>query len=105
MMDEDDATYINPERIKQLGFKPQKEIVYNKLLPYADQLDVESKNAFAQIKINLSKSVMLRELHPGCSVWSARLTGLVYSWFHFYHKKLCYFIVYLIQFDYMVFIL
>ncbi|KAK6639500.1 hypothetical protein RUM43_007773 [Polyplax serrata] len=76
-MDEDDATYINPERIKQLGFKPQKEIVYNKLLPYADQLDVESKNAFAQIKINLSKSVMLRELHPGCSVWSARLTGYI----------------------------
>lgn len=74
-MEEDDITDISPQRIKQLGFKPQKEIIYNKLLPYADELDSESKKTFTQIKINLSKSVLLRELHPGCAIWSTRLMG------------------------------
>ena len=72
---EEDISEIHPNRSEQLGFKPQKEIIYNRLLPYADKLDEESKRSFAQIKINLSKSVLLRELHPGCSIWSARLMG------------------------------
>lgn len=61
------------ERFKVLGFKPQKENVYNKLLPYAEKLDDESNRLFSDIKTNLIKSVLAREMRPGCMVWTSRL--------------------------------
>lgn len=72
-MEEEDVNEVKSERIKQLGFKPQKEIIYNRLLPYADQLDDESRKMFTEIKANLGKAVMLREMRPACGMWSARL--------------------------------
>lgn len=72
-MDDDETQ----ERIEKLGFKPQKEIIYNKLLPYADKLDEESTQLFIDIKTNLIKSVLARELHPGCALWSSRLNRYV----------------------------
>ena len=69
-MDQDEAS----EREAVLGFKPQKENVYNKLLPYSDELDKESLLMLKSIKENLSKSVIMRELRPGCGIWVARLT-------------------------------
>lgn len=71
--DEYENQETSPDRIKALGFRPQKEILINSLLPYADQLDDESVRLFQQIKTNLAKSVMLREMKPACGVWSARL--------------------------------
>ncbi|KAK5647619.1 hypothetical protein RI129_002511 [Pyrocoelia pectoralis] len=68
-MDEEDQE----ERFKVLQFKPQKENVYNKLLPYADELDEESNKLFKDIKTNLVKSVLAREIRPGCMVWTSRL--------------------------------
>ncbi|KAK4885236.1 hypothetical protein RN001_001507 [Aquatica leii] len=68
-MEEEDTD----KRLKKLGFKPQKENVYNKLLPYANELDKESKNLFKDIKTNLVKSVLAREIRPGCMVWTSRL--------------------------------
>ncbi|KAG7228067.1 hypothetical protein INR49_005689 [Caranx melampygus] len=47
------------------GFIPQKEIVYNGLLPYSDRLDREATELLAEIKANLSRAVLLRELWPG----------------------------------------
>ncbi|KAK9752669.1 Proteasome-substrate-size regulator, mid region [Popillia japonica] len=61
------------ERFKVLGFIPQKENVYNKLLPYADKLDQESTKLFLDIKTNLIKSVLAREMRPGCALWTSRL--------------------------------
>lgn len=61
------------KRVAELGFKPQKENVYNKLLPYADQLDKESARLFSDIKTNLVKSVLAREMRPGCALWTSRL--------------------------------
>ncbi|KAG8223216.1 hypothetical protein J437_LFUL003567 [Ladona fulva] len=58
---------------KNLGFKPQKTLIYNKLLPYADELDVESNCMLAEIKANLGKCVMLREIQPGCGIWCTQL--------------------------------
>ncbi|XP_012226473.1 proteasome activator complex subunit 4B-like [Linepithema humile] len=55
-----------------LGFRPQKELVYNKLLPYADEFDVEARKWLAEIKGNLGYAVMLREI-KGCTCW---LSGL-----------------------------
>ncbi|KAF5308174.1 hypothetical protein FQR65_LT06354 [Abscondita terminalis] len=60
-------------RIENVDFKPQRENVYNKLLPYANELDKESLNLFKDIKTNLVKSVLAREIRPGCMVWTSRL--------------------------------
>ncbi|XP_048486309.1 proteasome activator complex subunit 4 isoform X4 [Plutella xylostella] len=73
MSDDENEYEPTPERIQALGFKPQKEILINTLLPYADQLDDESTRLFQQIKENLAKAVMLREMKPACGVWTARL--------------------------------
>lgn len=63
----------NEQRWKKLGFKPQKENVYNKLLPYANELDDESSKLFHDIKTNLIKSILAREMRPGCALWTSRL--------------------------------
>lgn len=62
-----------PQRIKALGFKPQKEILTNHLLPYATELDAESTKFLEQVKTNLAKAVMLREMKPACGIWTSRL--------------------------------
>ncbi|KAM7370631.1 hypothetical protein PAMP_010160 [Pampus punctatissimus] len=54
-------------------FTPQKEIVYNGLLPYSDRLDREATELLAEIKANLSRAVLLRELWPGVAFWSRKL--------------------------------
>ncbi|VVD00858.1 unnamed protein product, partial [Leptidea sinapis] len=71
--DEFEKSVTTDERIKTLGFKPQKEILANHLLPYAAELDEESNRFLAQVKTNLAKAVMLREMKPACGVWSSRL--------------------------------
>uniref|UniRef100_A0A673BIM3 Proteasome activator subunit 4b n=1 Tax=Sphaeramia orbicularis TaxID=375764 RepID=A0A673BIM3_9TELE len=55
------------------GFVPQKEIVYNRMLPYADRLDAEATELLADIKANLSRAVALRELWPGVAFWCRKL--------------------------------
>ncbi|XP_042561898.1 proteasome activator complex subunit 4B-like, partial [Clupea harengus] len=57
-----------------LGFVPQKDIVYNKLLPYADKLDGESNEFLARIKENLGRAVYLREIWPGVLFWTRKLS-------------------------------
>uniref|UniRef100_A0A2A4JML8 Proteasome activator complex subunit 4 C-terminal domain-containing protein n=1 Tax=Heliothis virescens TaxID=7102 RepID=A0A2A4JML8_HELVI len=75
MIQDDEFEFLvtTPERIEALGFKPQKEILTNHILPYAAELDEESILFLEQVKINLAKAVMLREMKPGCGVWSSRL--------------------------------
>ena len=52
---------------KKLGFRPQKTIVYNQLLPYADRLLTEACETLAEIKANLGCAILRRELRPGVS--------------------------------------
>lgn len=68
-----DILVTAPDRIKVLGFKPQKELYINHLLPYVDELDAESVRFLEHVKTNLAKAVMLREMKPACGVWTARL--------------------------------
>uniref|UniRef100_A0A671QJC5 Proteasome activator complex subunit 4A n=1 Tax=Sinocyclocheilus anshuiensis TaxID=1608454 RepID=A0A671QJC5_9TELE len=56
------------------GFVPQKDIVYNELLPYKDKLDEESNEFLAQIKGNLGRAVQLREIWPGVLFWTRKLS-------------------------------
>ncbi|KAM5165243.1 proteasome activator complex subunit 4 [Mantella aurantiaca] len=65
------------ERTEQLGFTPQKEIVYNRLLPYADRLDRESNQLLASIKGSLGRAVHVRELWPGVLFWSRKLNTYI----------------------------
>lgn len=52
----------------------QKELVYNKLLPYGDKLEAEASHLLSQIKINLSRAVQLQELWPGGLFWTRKLS-------------------------------
>uniref|UniRef100_A0A3B3VJT2 Proteasome activator Blm10 middle HEAT repeats region domain-containing protein n=1 Tax=Poecilia latipinna TaxID=48699 RepID=A0A3B3VJT2_9TELE len=65
------------------GFIPQKEIVYNGMLPYCDRLDREAAELLAEIKANLSRAVLLRELWPGVAFWSRKL----FSFLKFYGRR------------------
>ncbi|XP_046740797.1 proteasome activator complex subunit 4-like [Diprion similis] len=56
-----------------LRFQSQREIFYNKLLPYANVIDAEAQTLFEEIKANLGRAILLRELDVGCSIWTARL--------------------------------
>uniref|UniRef100_A0A3Q2Y0U2 Proteasome activator subunit 4 n=1 Tax=Hippocampus comes TaxID=109280 RepID=A0A3Q2Y0U2_HIPCM len=60
-----------------LGFVPQKDIVYNKLLPYADRLDEESNDILSKIKGNLARAVQFREIWPGVLFWTRKLSTYI----------------------------
>ncbi|XP_077865747.1 proteasome activator complex subunit 4-like [Saccoglossus kowalevskii] len=64
-------------RETELGFCPQKEIPYNKLLPYSDKLDDESNRFLSEVKANLGIAVQLRELRPGVLHWATRLSTYI----------------------------
>lgn len=69
-MEDDEA--LN-ELASKLGFKPQKDIIYNRLLPFSDQIHEEAVKELKLIKTNLIKSLLARELEPGFLLWSQRL--------------------------------
>ena len=55
----------------------QRESLYNHYLPYSSQLDRESSEWLEEIKLNLSRAVLLRDLRPGVVTWLSRLTGYI----------------------------
>jgi len=71
------------DREVQLGFKPQKEVPYNALLPYADSLDAESNDQLSHIKGNLPRVVQLRDIKIGGSHWTGQLSKSVLSLHYF----------------------
>ncbi|XP_062621766.1 LOW QUALITY PROTEIN: proteasome activator complex subunit 4B-like [Saccostrea cucullata] len=64
-------------REEALGFKPQKDKIYNKFLPYAENIDDESNAALAEIKGNLAKAVLLRDVKVGATFWVGQLTRYI----------------------------
>ena len=62
------------DRREILGFIPQKENVYNTLLPYSTDIDEESQDVLAEIKSNLGRSVQLRDLKFGSGHWVGQLS-------------------------------
>ncbi len=59
------------------NFHPQKEIYYNKLLPYEDRIDEFANGMLAEIKYNLGRAVLFKELTPGVIFWCNRFTVYV----------------------------
>ncbi|CAK9822685.1 Proteasome activator complex subunit 4 [Anthophora retusa] len=45
-----------------------KNFIYNKLLPYVDELEVESETLLAEIKANLGRAVLCNEVWPSCYI-------------------------------------
>ncbi len=70
---------MKKEATEFLGFVPQKDVVYNKHLPYKDKLDEESNEFLAQIKGNLGRAVQLREIWPGVLFWTRKLSTWVFK--------------------------
>ncbi|XP_002119300.2 proteasome activator complex subunit 4 [Ciona intestinalis] len=64
---------------RNLGFVPQRENLYNDHLPYTNQhdLDTESNTAFEVVKNNLVNAVLLRDLRPGVTYWTNKLTRYI----------------------------
>lgn len=62
------------DREQVLGFKPQKEIIYNKYVPDSELIDEESNEVFAEIKGNLGRSVQLRDIKFGTGHWVGQLS-------------------------------
>ncbi|XP_064483757.1 proteasome activator complex subunit 4-like [Ornithodoros turicata] len=69
------------------GFKPQKPLVYNRLLPYSDDIPSEATAAFAVIKGNLARSVMLREIRPGAVTWMVHLNNYLKLYGYYMSKE------------------
>eukprot|EP00057_Strongylocentrotus_purpuratus_P019391 XP_011673865.1 PREDICTED: proteasome activator complex subunit 4 isoform X2 [Strongylocentrotus purpuratus] len=61
----------------------QKELIYNKLLPYSSEFEEESERHLTEIKTNLSLAVQLRELRPGVLFW----TGKFSAYIRYYGRK------------------
>ncbi|XP_013086715.2 proteasome activator complex subunit 4-like [Biomphalaria glabrata] len=76
----DDTAAEDLERLERsavLGFVPQKELVYNSLLPYAKDVDIESNLNFAEIKANLGRAAQLRDLKVGVRHWMVQLERFI----------------------------
>ncbi|XP_056286378.1 proteasome activator complex subunit 4B-like [Pseudoliparis swirei] len=69
------------------GFVPQKEVVYNGLLPYSDRMEREATELLAEIKANLSRAVLLRELWPGVAFWSGKLFSFLKLYGRMFSKE------------------
>ncbi|CAN7938235.1 unnamed protein product [Ixodes hexagonus] len=67
-----DATPGSP-----MGPKLQKPLVYNRLLPYADHITDEAASLLAEIKANLARAVMLREVKPSAVAWTGHLNNYI----------------------------
>ncbi|XP_043271653.1 proteasome activator complex subunit 4B-like [Venturia canescens] len=58
---------------ESISFQYQRPISNEKFLPYADVLDRESDILLADIKGQLGRAIMLRQLHPECVLWVGKL--------------------------------
>ena len=66
-------------RRNALGFDPQKEIIYNKYLPYAQQLDEECVRHLSQIKANIPRSLLLNDWNSNYGfLWIEELSKQAY---------------------------
>ncbi|XP_022243744.1 proteasome activator complex subunit 4-like [Limulus polyphemus] len=55
----------------------QRHLVYNKVLPYSDKLDDESEKLLSEVKGNLGKAILMREIVPGTGYWTSHLVKYI----------------------------
>ncbi|CAD7093813.1 unnamed protein product [Hermetia illucens] len=69
----DTGSRRDQDRYEKLGFRPQKELPWNRYLPYADKVDAESQRLLARIKADLAKALAMRDISPGVGYCANRL--------------------------------
>ncbi|CAD5119000.1 DgyrCDS7656 [Dimorphilus gyrociliatus] len=62
----------NKDRLNALGFEPQRENPYCKILPYSDVIDKESNENLSEIKANIGRAVQLGD-SIGLGHWMVQL--------------------------------
>lgn len=70
---DDEMDLVEDNEIFELSSDPKKfqhENPFNKLLPYADRIDDESFSMFSEIKENLARTLVLRDIDPGFCYWT-----------------------------------
>ncbi|GAB6022437.1 hypothetical protein CHUAL_006550 [Chamberlinius hualienensis] len=65
----------------------QKFLIYSKYVPYASSIDKESDKFLAEIKANLGKVVLTRDLKPGCYFWVFQLERYIFQNGHKFKKE------------------
>lgn len=72
-MSQMDDKLDNESDVEDYNDNSRRNIIFNKFLPYAHILEEEAKTKLSQIKANLCKVVLYRELKPGCCYWTNQL--------------------------------
>ena len=62
------------EAEEDTGRKVQREIPYNRYLPYADVLEKEAEEHLREIKAGLGRSIQFRDVKIGTIHWTGQLT-------------------------------
>jgi hypothetical protein len=82
LSDDEDETFFEDVDREDLThnaaeYRPQKEFLFNKHLPYAEHIDEEAEAALARIKANFARAVLLSEPRPGLLTYCLRLQKYV----------------------------
>ncbi|CAF0870123.1 unnamed protein product, partial [Didymodactylos carnosus] len=67
--------------------KLQKPNIYNKYLPFYEEIKKQGFDSFNEICENLSKIIQLRELRPGFSLWSSKLQRFINLYGYYFSKE------------------
>lgn len=67
-----------------LPFQPQKELKYNQLLPYSDELDREALEYYGLIKANISRCLILSDPRVN---WLYELSKYIKLYGRFFPKE------------------
>ncbi|XP_077536244.1 proteasome activator complex subunit 4-like [Haemaphysalis longicornis] len=66
------------------GSALQKPLVFNRLLPYRERIEDEAAALLDEIKTNLGRSVLLRQVKPAAEFWAGHLSNYLRLYgFHF----------------------
>ncbi|CAF0736207.1 unnamed protein product [Didymodactylos carnosus] len=67
--------------------KLQKPNIFNKYLPYYENIKKQGFDSFNEICENLSRIIQLRELRPGFSHWSSKLQRFISLYGYYFTKE------------------
>lgn len=65
----------------------QRPLIYNRLLPYSDHIGDEAAKLLVEIKANLGRSVVLREVKPVTAAWTGHLNNYLKLYGYHFSKE------------------
>ncbi|ESP01603.1 hypothetical protein LOTGIDRAFT_238219, partial [Lottia gigantea] len=73
--------------MENLGFEPQKLVVYNEHLPYKELIKTESVAVLSEIKGELGRAVELRDIKYGATHWTDQLSRYIRVYGYCFSKE------------------